>query len=346
MITSRERVIKALKHEKVDRPPRDLWALPGISMFRQQELDEVLSLYPMDFINPPVKYGKGEKEKGTPSEIGDYVDSFGSVWHVGERGVIGEVKDFPIKDWSDLDKYKLPWEVLRGADFSKVNEFCARTDKFVSTWPSASGSVSVNSGFNLFERMQFLRGTENLFIDLAYGKKEVYLLRDMLHDFFMKEMKLWLKTDIDAVAWADDWGAQDALLISPDMWKDIFKPHYKDYVDLIHSYGKFAFMHSDGHIEAIYPDLVEIGVDAINSQLFCMDLNKLSQYKGKITFWGEIDRQWILPFGKPQEVREAVRKVRNALDDDNGGVIAECEWGLNVPKENIIAVYDEWEKTR
>ena len=76
----------------------------------------------------------------------------------------------------------------------------------------------------------------------------------------------------------DDWGTQISLLINPQIWREIFKPMYKDYCDLAHSKNKYVFFHSDGFIEQIYPDLVEIGVDAINSQLFCMDIENLLTY--------------------------------------------------------------------
>jgi uroporphyrinogen decarboxylase len=141
----------------------------------------------------------------------------------------------------------------------------------------------------------------------------------------------------------DDWGAQRTLLISPKQWRSLFRPLYKDYCDLIHSAGKFAFFHSDGHITDIYPDLIEIGVDAVNSQLFCMDIEELGQrFRGQVTFWGEISRQDILPFGTPDDVRAAVRRVRAALDDGQGGVFAQCEWGIGVSAENVATVYETW----
>jgi uroporphyrinogen-III decarboxylase len=195
--------------------------------------------------------------------------------------------------------------------------------------------------------MQFLRGSEQLFMDLAYGEKEIYQLRDMLHDFFCEELRMWAKTDVDAIQFMDDWGAQNALLISPALWRSFYKPLYREYCDIIKGAGKFVFFHSDGHIAAIYPDLVEIGVDAVNSQLFCMDIEGLAaDFRGKITFWGEIDRQFIMPFGTTDEVREGVRRVRHALDDGTGGVIAQCEWGVRDPMENVLAVFDEWGKTQ
>ncbi|NPV81290.1 MAG: methyltransferase [Firmicutes bacterium] len=333
----RDRVIKTLRFESVDRAPRDLWYLPGVEMFRKNELDEVLQEFPPDFASPRYRYGKSRRARGIPNVIGEYVDAWGSVWTVAEPGVIGEVKAPPLADWSALDSYTPPWELLEEADLSEVNRSCAETDRF----------VKVGTETRPFERMQFLRGTENLFLDLAYGTKEVYRLRDMLHEFFIREMEMWAKTDVDAVAFMDDWGAQKALLISPELWRSFFKPLYKDYCDILHSAGKFVFFHSDGNIEVIYPDLIEIGISALNSQLFCMNIEELGRkYGGKITFWGEIDRQKILPFGSTDEVRQAVRRVRRALDTGHGGVIAQCEWGVKDPKENIRAVFDEWLKRK
>jgi hypothetical protein len=141
----------------------------------------------------------------------------------------------------------------------------------------------------------------------------------------------------------DDWGAENALLISPAMWVEYFKPLYRDYVEMAHAHDKFALMHSDGHILSIYPHLVEIGVDALNSQLFCMPIEELgARFKGQITFWGELDRQHILPFGTPEDVHAAVQRVRAALWDDRGGVIGQAEINKGYPLENIRAFFEAW----
>jgi hypothetical protein len=329
---SRERVVKALKFENPDRAPRHLWFLPGIAMFRKDELDAVQSRYPDDIAGAPVRYGESIRASGTPNVVGTYTDEWGCVWSVGEPGVIGEVKQPPLADWAALKDYAPPYELLENADFSDVDPFCAETDKFVLT------NVA-----NPFERMQYLRGTEALYMDLAYGADEVLRLRDMVHEYSIRNLTMACETDIDAVSIADDWGAQNSLLIAPKLWRELFKPLYADYCRIAHEAGKFVFMHSDGDISSIYADLIEVGIDAINSQLFCMDIEELArQYKGKITFWGEIDRQRILPFGTPDEVRAAVQRVRAALDDGSGGVIAQCEWGLDVPVENVEMVFAEW----
>ena len=254
-----------------------------------------------------------------------------------EPGVVCEVKQPPLASWSDLASYKLPWELLDRADLTSVDRGCAATDRFVKAGTEARP----------FERMQFLRGTENLLIDLGYGTPEVYRLRDILHEFFVREMQMWAETDVDCVSFMDDWGSQNALLISPDLWRSFYKPLYRDYCDILHGSGKYVFFHSDGFIEPVIPDLIEIGVDALNSQLFCMNLEQIAaSYRGRLTFWGEIDRQYILPFGTVQEVQQAVKRVRQALDIGSGGVFAQCSWGMKNPRENIEAVFEQWLEPR
>lgn len=329
---SRERVTRALRFQNPDRVPRNLWTLPGVAMFRQTELAAFQERFPDDFAGAPIRYGASARAEGIPNVVGTYTDEWGCIWQVGEPGVIGEVKTPPLEDWSALAAFDAPWELLDNADLSAVNPFCAETDKFVSTMIG-----------HPFERMQYLRGSQALYMDLAYGVDEVLKLRDLVHSFNMRRLELICATDVDAVSVNDDWGAQFRLLIAPDLWRELFKPLYADYARAAHEAGKFFFMHSDGHISAIYPDLIEIGVDALNSQLFCMDIEELGRlYKGQITFWGEIDRQNILPFGTPADARAAVHRVRTALDDRAGGVIAQCEWGNDVSAESITAVFEAW----
>ncbi len=332
-MTSRERVMRALKFQNPDRAPFDLWHLAGVGMLRRDELEAVLKRFPSDFGGPRMRYGQARRSKGSPAEVGEYTDEWGCVWSVAEIGVCGEVKRPPLEDWSALATFTPPWEMIDEADFSQVDASCAASDKF----------MRAGTQIRPFERLQFLRGTENLLMDLAWQPKELFDLIEMIHDYFLKDLEKWVKTDIDGLSFMDDWGAQSSLLISPDLWRQIFKPLYKQYCDMMKAHGKAVFFHSDGYIMDIYPDLIELGVDAVNSQLFCMDIEELARlYKGKITFWGEVCRQRILPFGTVDEVREAVRRVRRALDDGRGGVIAQCEWGNRDPRENIEAVYETW----
>ena len=94
---------------------------------------------------------------------------------------------------------------------------------------------------------------------------------------------------------------------------------------------------------AIYEHLIEIGVDAVNSQLFTMPIEQIGErFKGKITFWGELDRQHLLPFGSPQDIHQGIQRVKDALWDDRGGVIGQCELNMGYSLENIRAFYEAW----
>lgn len=333
MPTGRERVTAALTFQHPDRPPRDLWALPYISLFRQAELDALLAEFPMDIGGIQLSPGSSNEDAKRYGQAGSYLDEWGSLWRVAEPGVIGEVKRPALADWTDLDSYEPPWHLLRGRNFDYANRMAETSDRFILS-PCCARP---------FERMQFLRGSETLYIDIAYGTAEMRRLLAMVHDYYLEEMRGWCDSSVDGIVFMDDWGANQSLLINPRTWRELFRPLYADYVQMIHAAGKYAFFHTDGHIQAIFGDLVEIGIDAINSQLFTMDIDELArQYQGKITFWGEIDRQHVLPFGSPAEVRAAVERVRRALDDGSGGVIAQCEWGKDNPAENVRAVYQAW----
>ena len=87
--------------------------------------------------------------------------------------------------------------------------------------------------------------------------------------------------------------------------------------------------------------MIELKLDAINSQIFCMGIDNLRKYAGKITFWGEIDRQYLLAYASVGEVKTAVNSVREALWC-NGGAIAQCEFSLGGNPKNICAVFEEW----
>ena len=164
-----------------------------------------------------------------------------------------------------------------------------------------------------------------------------------MHTFYCQLLTIWAETDVDGLMIMDDWGAQQNLLINPELWVDIFKPLYKDYIDIAHTHGKKIFMHSDGFILPIIPHLINLELDALNSQIFCMGVDKLKSFCGKITFWGEIDRQHLLPYGSAKDIEKAVSSVQKNLWN-MGGCIAQCEFGPGAKPENVSAVFSAWDR--
>ena len=331
-MTSRELVIDALEFRSPERIPRQLWVLPWAERTWPAELAAIRKKYPDDIVQSPGFLIEPLKTSGDEYAPGIYVDEWGCRFESRQAGIIGEVKEPRIAAWSDLDGLRLPQERL-SVDVRKVDDFCAASGEF----------VHARTVVRPFELLQFLRGPENLYVDLAERPDGLFRLIEKIHGFFLDELELWASTDVDALFFADDWGSQNSLLISPVLWRELFKPLYRDYAEVAHRHGKYIFMHSDGHIAAIYPDIVEIGVDALNSQLFCMDVEELGcRFAGKITFWGEVDRQRLLPYGTPDDVRTAVGRARRAFDR-HGGVIAQCEFGIGARPENVAAVFEAWD---
>jgi hypothetical protein len=332
-MTSRELVKATLEFASPPRIPRQLWLLPWAAAHYPNELRHLQRTFPDDIVSAPAFYRTPPKTIGDRYAAGIYVDEWGCRFENAEAGTIGIVQTPLLEDWQDVDKVGIPQELL-SVDVEQVNAFCRGTDKFVL------------AGCNPrpFEQLQFIRTTENLLLDLARQPTELLVLLERMHQFYCQQMEVWANTAVDALPFMDDWGMQNSMLISPAMWRKLFKPLYRDYIEIAHAHGKYAFMHSDGHILTILPDLIEIGLDAINAQIFCMDMEKLGALcKGKITFWGEIDRQYLLPYGTAEEIINAVKSVKQALHE-NGGVIAQCEFGPGAKPENVYLVFETWDK--
>ena len=335
--TPRELVHQTLSFQNTNgRVPRQVWVLRWAEQHCPEYVEKIRKDYPDDLVDSPVAYHTAPKTVGDPYEIGTYIDEWGCVFENAQKGVIGEVKQPLIapedENWEDISRIHIPTELLT-LDADVVNGFCAQTDRFVMM----PGYVRP------FERLQFIRGTEALFVDLLDPPQGMLAFMQTMHDFQCRLLETWGKTDVDALVMQDDWGSQRSLLINPELWRELFRPMYRDYIDIAHSYGKKMFMHSDGYILSILPDLVELGLDAINSQIFCIGLDKLAPFAGKITFWGEIDRQQILFSGTKDDARRAVLQVNETLWRQ-GGCIAQCDFGVGAQGETVYEVLKTWEE--
>ena len=155
-------------------------------------------------------------------------------------------------------------------------------------------AVMLNIGCNLFEMGQWIRGTENFLMDLYSDRSGVERLVEKLFQKNMILLERVLKgigEYVDVIMLADDLGSQDGLIISPGIFREIFKPRYKKYYEFIHkSTDAKIFLHSCGSIYEILPDLIEIGLDIINpvqTTAKNMEPEKLKKEFGQyITFWG------------------------------------------------------------
>lgn len=310
-MTSREIVIKTFEFKNPERLALDLPTL-GIT----------------DFYWLPILPQKNWQ----PSVEGE--DEWGSIWKkAGEfDGGYGRlVKPF-LETWDNLAKLKPPDLGEYRFDLAKFIVDSKRVeDKF--KWGFG--------GLRLFERMHFLRGLDNLLIDLAEGKKECEILADIVTEYNLKLIEFAGEVGADGIVDCDDWGVQDRLLISPDLWRKFFKPRYAKMIKKAKQYNLKTMLHSCGYIVDIISDLIEIGLDGIDmDQQENMGLKNLSnRFAGKITFQCPVD---IQKMGKMEdkEIEEYVRNLIRYLYKD-GGLIAK-EYGdpdrIGVKREQNIVM--------
>jgi uroporphyrinogen decarboxylase len=154
---------------------------------------------------------------------------------------------------------------------------------------------------------------------------------------------MWASSDVDGVALVDGFASQVGLLIPAAEWRDLVKPLYQEYCRILHEKDKFAFFRCPGNIGQVFGDLVEVGIDAINCELFLMNIEALAKhFRGKIAFWGTVHPEQVLTSGKPADIHAAVHRIRRALDFGSGGLIAQCTWEPPMPFKNVAAALEAW----
>jgi uroporphyrinogen decarboxylase len=328
---SRERVMRAIEFRGPDRPPISHGILPATQYKYGAALEEVLASVHEDF---GWDFLPDTLPEDLPAlyRLGRNYDDFGTLWDVPLAGVLGIPCEWPLADWSRYDGFRWPefeagppkWRLYSGHMAGKNDEYYSR-----GAW------------ITFFEQMQQLRGMENLMMDLAEGSREVYRLRDDLLAFNLRYIDKWLAFPYDGLHFADDWGDQKSLLISPELWRKFFRPMYRQMFEKVTAAGMHVHFHSDGYIIDIIPDLIEMGVRVINCQANIIGLEVLKKrFAGSVCFRTDLDRQKTVPFGSPAEVKAHVRNVFEHLGTPKGGVIACGEVSPDTPLENIRAMYE------
>ena len=265
------------------------------------------------------------------------VDEWGAVWENIGVCNLGEVKEFPLKDWADFDKLKIPdpTEEWRWEGFA--DKVRAGGDKYI-----------VSLGISIYERLHFTRGIENTWVDIYENREQLEGLLDILRDMSLYYIKRYGTHGVDGYIFTDDWGLQNSLMISPDLWREIWKPRYAELFKACHDNGMDTLMHSCGYIIDILDDLIEIGLDVIQmDQQQNMGLDNLSRFKGRITFYNPVDIQNTMAFGTTDEIRAYCHEMFQKLGSTKGGFIAKFYGdpiGAGHSEEALEAMFSEFEK--
>jgi len=202
--------------------------------------------------------------------------------------------------------------------------------------------VVPNFGFALFERAWSLRGFEQIFVDIGEDSGFVSELLDRITAIQLGLIHRFLELGVDGGYFGDDYGAQKNLLFSPASWRQLIKPRLARLFEPFRERGLPVILHSDGQIQKILPDLVEIGLTALNPvQPEVLDHAWLREnFAGKLAFYGGISTQTVLPSGSPQDVRAAVQDcIRELAPDGTGLLLAPSHRMMtDIPLANVDAL--------
>jgi uroporphyrinogen decarboxylase len=204
--------------------------------------------------------------------------------------------------------------------------------------------IAPNLGFALFERAWSLRGFEQFFMDIALDPGFASELLDRITEIQLVLIRRFIALGVDGGYFGDDYGAQKGLLFAPRTWRQLIKPRLARLFAPFREAGLPILMHSDGQIPQILPDLVEIGLTALNPvQPEVLDHIWLREsFGGKLAFYGGISTQTVLPHGSPDEVRLAVAACNRDLAPDGTGLLLAPSHRMmtDIPLSNAAAMVE------
>lgn len=298
-MTSRE-IIKAVL--EFGNPPRIGMTLPPP--------------YPNDHIGSGRTPGNSLNESLQPhgNEVRRWRDEWGCVWATLTNHDKGEVVEGAIEDWSQLETYQPP-------DLGRMEDYHQAAHIFKD---------DRNQHYRLgyipgctFNVARYIRRMENYLCDLVVERENIGRLHTLVRRELLKAIDCLAAAGADGIMFPEDWGTQDRLMVSPAMWRDIFKPEFQAICSRAHHHGMTVWMHSCGKITDIIEDLIECGVDVLQFDQFCLHgIDTLAErFGGRVTFWGPVDIQKTLQTRDPIKIEAQARELVQKLSR-GGGFIA------------------------
>jgi uroporphyrinogen decarboxylase len=328
-LNSKERVLTAISHEEPDRIPkhsgftpeisRSLRSIFGIEHKDTFELDFFLG---HDMFIKEIGWGEVwefiEKPDLPVNEMGIYYDDWGVGWKKVNygNGTYIEMVHHPLSDdIQQIDRLSVP-----PISPEKYNELSTLIKRFGNDH-IIIGGISAT----IFEPSWYLRGQQQFLIDMIENPDFADQLMKIMADYHLQIGKKMVTIGVDIIFLGDDVGTQNAPMISRSMYHKFLTPKYAKIIEELKKINKdlkFAY-HCCGHIDHILPELVEAGVDIIQvMQPGSVDFAKVKkQFGKKISFWGGIDVQKLIPNATPKEVVYTVKSALNKLGKNGGYII-------------------------
>ncbi len=360
-MTSRERVLKAINFIQPDRPPIFATLTPQAA----QKLSEALGIEyepPYDSMlstrisHPRLLTTLGNDCVGIAAcapkrfptrtlQTGLLLNEWGMKFV--DAGLYYEFAEFPLscaKTTKDIYDYSFPDPFAKG-----------RFDAAEAIYEKYAGDYAIVADLetSFFETAWYLVGLDKLLLDMTMGEEYVNELFDAILEINLAIGKRLIEIGADIIWAGDDFGTQQSMLISPVMWRKIFKPRIKYMFDEFRKVNpdvKIAW-HSCGSILPIIADFVEIGLDVLNPiqpMAKDMEAGNLKKMFGKdLVFFGGIDIQHLLPHETPPVIEKEVMRIARILGRGGGYIIAPAHnIQDDTPVENILTFFNTVKKLK
>jgi uroporphyrinogen decarboxylase len=346
-MNSKERVHAALKRQPVDRVPVFMWFHPGTAAM----LAKVLEL-PREHVGEAMGndvrqawVNNNHAMEGIVHENDGetHVDFWGIQWV--KEGPFNQIAKYPLAGASreKVLTYRFPRE--------HKEELLRQMEPVVQA--GETYFIGADTSPCVFEMYWRLRGMEDALLEMAADPDVAGTLFERCADFAVelgeeacRRFKLdWLWT-------GDDVASQSAMMMSPDSWRRMVKPHLKRCLEPGKKRGLWTAYHCCGAIRPIIGDLIEIGLDVLNPiQCNCAGMEPLElkkEFGAKLAFMGGVDTQGVLPHGTADEVRKATARLIEGMTAGGGGFILAASHTIppETPLDNIFAMYHEAGHTR
>jgi len=333
-----ENMLRVVHFDHPDWTPVMVGFLPAVSARYGQALDDVKLAHPRLFPNfhKPAQFQPDIARDLYVS--GRTVDCWGCVWDNLHEGMVGQVVEHPLADWSAFDSWKRPDPLKDGLLGPRDWEETARQIQWKKEQGHFSPDGALAHGFH-YMLLCDLRGFENLMIDMATNEPMLQRLIDVLIGYNATVTRTLLNLGTEFMTLAEDLGTQQRVPISLELWRKFVKPGYEATAGQARDRDIPVHLHSDGHILPVIGDLIETGIRVINPQIRANGLQGLKDVaKGKVAICLDLDRQ-LFPFATPDQLRAHVRQAHDALFMPEGGLMLNVEIGQDVPIENMHAIF-------
>jgi len=262
-------------------------------------------------------------------------DAYGGIWRIDRR------------PWH-LERPPLSKPSFDGYEFPEPEKF------FRPEWKKKAFEVCKNNndsfiigglGWGLFERSWNLRGFENALMDSVAEPDFYEKMLDKLMNLYLAFVEYTVDLPIHGILFGDDWGDQRGVILGPERWRKFIKPRWAKIYEAVHAAGKIVMTHSCGSVADIMPDIIEIGVDVLESvqpEAAGMNPYELKKNWGeKITFWGALGSQSVIPFGTPEDIKKEIKKLCSEMGKGGGYILAPAKpLQPETPTENAVAVIE------